>query len=163
MKYFQYSEFDSPDAPGSGRNMDPGFLSRLDKAREYSGIPFKINSGYRTRRYNAGLKNSVPDSAHVKGLAVDIGFKTLGQAHKILQGAIKAGFRRIGIGAGFIHLDSDRAKPWPAVWGYPTTNQKLLRQYETVVEGGATLQKAGSMGLALAALLLYIVLTGKEK
>ncbi len=46
MKYFTYSEFDSPDEPGSGKNMRHDFLEMLDFAREESGIPFKITSAF---------------------------------------------------------------------------------------------------------------------
>ena len=47
MKYFKKSEFDSPDRPGSGSRMEPEFLERLDKAREISGIPYKIKAGFK--------------------------------------------------------------------------------------------------------------------
>ena len=33
MKYFTYEEFDSPDLPGSGHEMQPIFLEKLDLAR----------------------------------------------------------------------------------------------------------------------------------
>ena len=45
MKYFNYDEFDSPDAPGSGNLMEADFLEMLDRAREISGIPYIITSG----------------------------------------------------------------------------------------------------------------------
>lgn len=48
MKWFNYSEFDSPDEPGSGHYMDQEFLDMLDEARSRAGIPFVITSGYRT-------------------------------------------------------------------------------------------------------------------
>jgi hypothetical protein len=48
LKHFKLSEFDSPDLPGSGKNMNPDFLKRLDEAREIAGVPFNINSGFRT-------------------------------------------------------------------------------------------------------------------
>jgi hypothetical protein len=52
MKYFSYAEFDSPDFPDSGNNMDKHFLRLLDNARQIAGIPFKINSGFRTPKHN---------------------------------------------------------------------------------------------------------------
>ena len=63
MRYFDTSEFDSPDEPGSGQYMDDEFLEMLDNARHMAGIPFIINSGYRTKAANrdaGGLKNSAP-------------------------------------------------------------------------------------------------------
>jgi hypothetical protein len=47
MKYFNINEFDSPDAIGSGENMDKEFLSRLDQARSIADTPFKITSGFK--------------------------------------------------------------------------------------------------------------------
>ena len=52
LKHFSINEFDSPDLPNSGLNMDNDFLQMLDMAREIANIPFKINSGYRTEEYN---------------------------------------------------------------------------------------------------------------
>ena len=52
LKYFTYEEFDSPDLANSGINMDRNFLQKLELAREIAGIPFKINSGYRTKEHN---------------------------------------------------------------------------------------------------------------
>ena len=49
LNYFTLSEFDSPDLPNSGVNMDSQFLTKLETAREYAGIPFRITSGYRTK------------------------------------------------------------------------------------------------------------------
>ena len=61
LKYFTLEEFDSPDVPGSGNFMKEDFLMALDKARDIAGIPFKINSGYRTMEHNAtigGVENT---------------------------------------------------------------------------------------------------------
>ena len=38
MRYFDISEFDSPDEPGSGQYMDDEFLEMLDNARHLSLI-----------------------------------------------------------------------------------------------------------------------------
>lgn len=43
LKYFSIQDFDSPDEPGSGTLMDEEFLLLLDKAREISGTPYRIN------------------------------------------------------------------------------------------------------------------------
>jgi zinc D-Ala-D-Ala carboxypeptidase len=49
LRYFDLNEFDSPDVPGSGAEMDDEFLIKLDKARHIAGIPFIVNSGYRSK------------------------------------------------------------------------------------------------------------------
>ena len=118
LKYFKISEFDSPDLKGSGRNMDPNFLKKLDKARAYSGVPFKITSGYRTIEYNSKLKNSTVTSSHIKGLAADIAIKSSRDRFLILEALIKEGFCRIGIAENFIHVDDDYDKALKIIWYY---------------------------------------------
>jgi uncharacterized protein YcbK (DUF882 family) len=77
LDYFDMKEFDSPDLPGSGEEMmDEEFLTMLDNAREIAGIPFKVNSGFRTNEYNEdllkrGFKAS-KNSSHLIGKAADI-------------------------------------------------------------------------------------------
>ena len=72
FKHFSYSEFDSPDLPGSGKTkMSTEFIHKLDRIRERAGFPFIITSGYRTDSHNAAV-GGVSNSSHKKGLAVDI-------------------------------------------------------------------------------------------
>ena len=59
LKYFSLDEFDSPDLPNSGVNMDRDFLAMLDNARDIAQIPFKINSGYRTKERNEQAKGKM--------------------------------------------------------------------------------------------------------
>ena len=110
MKYFNYYEFDSPDKPGSGHDMDPCFLEMLDDARTYAGIPFYVTSGFRTLEYNRELRRkgykTSRQSAHLKGKAADIRCENNADRFLIISGAIQAGFTRIGIGKRFVHLDN---------------------------------------------------------
>ena len=117
MKYFNIEEFDSPDEPGSGQYMDDDFLEMLDNARHMAGIPFIINSGYRTKAANrdaGGLKNS----AHLDGFAADISCNASRERMYIVGALLEAGFNRIGIGNGFIHVDNDPTKPEDCIWVY---------------------------------------------
>jgi uncharacterized protein YcbK (DUF882 family) len=118
MKYFILSEFSSPDVPGSGANMDAHFLGLLDRMREEAGIPFHIDSGYRTMAYNAALRGATPNSAHTRGLAADIAAPTGREKWLIVDAAIKAGIPRIGIGKTFVHVDIDGTLPSPSIWLY---------------------------------------------
>lgn len=118
MKHFTYDEFDSPDIPNSGRNMDPHFLEMLDAIREEAGIPMVVNSGYRTAAYNRSLKDSTPNSAHTRGMAADIRATTGKDKFLILRAAIVHGIKRIGIGKNFLHLDCDSTLPNPTIWFY---------------------------------------------
>jgi zinc D-Ala-D-Ala carboxypeptidase len=118
VKHFLFSEFDSPDVPGSGSNMDKHFLDLLDQMRDEAGIPFTINSGYRTKEYNATLHEATPNSAHTRGMAVDIAAPSGVEKWLIVDAAIKANIRRIGIGKTFIHVDIDGTLPYPSIWLY---------------------------------------------
>lgn len=114
-KYFVHSEFDSPDMPGSAANfMDNDFLRRLAYARHISGVPFVITSGYRTEAYNNSLaERNYPvskTSAHLRGFAADIACTDTDKRFNILFSLIVSGFRRIGIGKTFIHVDMDPTK-----------------------------------------------------
>lgn len=117
MEYFNYSEFDSPDAPGSGeQKMDEQFLRMLDNCRANAGIPFSITSGYRTVAHNTTV-GGVPNSSHVHGYAADIACNSSYERGLIISSAVFAGFTRIGIAKTFIHVDNDPNKG-PAMWVY---------------------------------------------
>lgn len=116
MSYFQEKEFESPDAPGSGSKMISYMVQRLERARGVAGLPFKINSGYRTEAHNKKIKGS-PTSSHLGGWAVDIHCNNSKDRLYILTGLIDAGFLRIGIAKTFIHADIDPNKS-PAIWLY---------------------------------------------
>jgi len=105
-KYFKEIEY----------NMDLGFLAKLDEAREYAGIPFVINSSYRSPEQPESIKN--PTSSHIKGLAVDIKAKDSRTRYKVLEALIHVGFNRIGIADTFIHVDDDKQKSSNVIWTY---------------------------------------------
>ena len=115
--YFDITEFDSPDEYGSGYRMDKDFLRRLDTARGIAGIPFKINSGYRTAAHNEKVGGRV-GSSHKKGLAADIGYYGSRERYLILSALMQVGINRIGIAKGFIHCDVDKNKDEDVIWLY---------------------------------------------
>lgn len=122
MLHFELSEFDSPDEIGSGKLMDAAFLQMLDDARGIAKIPFRITSGFRTPSHNAyvgGVQPSLKSkgSSHLFGYAADIACNNSADREIILNSLIRAGFRRIGIANGFIHVDNDPDKN-AAVWLY---------------------------------------------
>ena len=122
MKFFNYSEFDSPDELGSGKNMSPEILEILDLAREKYDKPIKITSGYRTKVYNEGLKKrgykASPNSSHLKGLAVDIHCNNSKARIELVDILVDVGFNRLGIANTFIHADIDKDKPQNLIWTY---------------------------------------------
>ena len=97
-------------------NMSKEFLFVLDEAREVSGIPFIINSAYRSPEHPLSIKN--PSSSHIKGLAVDIKATDSNTRFKIVQALITVGFTRIGIADTFIHVDLDLDKTQNVIWTY---------------------------------------------
>ena len=97
-------------------NMSKEFLFVLDEAREVSGIPFIINSAYRSPEHPLSIKN--PSSSHIKGLAVDIKATDSKTRFKIVQALITVGFTRIGIADTFIHVDLDLDKTQNVIWTY---------------------------------------------
>ena len=117
LKHFKLSEFDSPDAPGSGSKMQPKFLQMLDNARSIAGVPFKVNSGYRTAAHNAKV-GGVADSSHCQGWAADLAATTGTSKFTIVNALLKAGFTRIGIASSFVHVDCDPIKPAQVIWTY---------------------------------------------
>lgn len=116
-RYFKLAEFDSPDAPGSGKNMQPAFVDKIDNLRRLYGKPIKINSGFRTFPHNR-IVGGVLDSAHLNGSAVDIPAHTSGDRFKLVRIAFNLGIKRIGIGQTFIHMDDDTTKPQELLWLY---------------------------------------------
>ena len=117
LKYFKLSEFDSPVEVGSGYRMDMDFLRRLDTARGIAGIPFKINSGYRTAAHYTLVGGRV-GSSHKKGLAVDIGYTGSRERYIILKALMEVGITRFGIAKTFIHCDVDNNKDEDVIWLY---------------------------------------------
>jgi len=78
-------------------------------ASELSCVSSVITSGYRCEKHNRQVRG-VKDSAHIKGLAVDIAVQDNAARLNILRGHIMAGFRRIGISKDFIQTDIDKSK-----------------------------------------------------
>ena len=122
FKYFSFSEFDSPDQPGSGaQHMSADFIHKLDNIRECAGFPFLISSGYRTPEHNERV-GGVANSSHLNGLAADISAPTTAMRDAIVECAAANGIKRIGYGNTFIHLDVDQDKPQYAIWGYSNSS-----------------------------------------
>jgi len=114
---FKREEFDSKDDPGSGDKMSFEFMTLLQLARNHAGIPFKINSGYRTIAHNKRV-GGVANSPHLGGYAADIHCVDDASRWVIVNACIQAGFTRIGIAKTFIHVDNDPSKNPNRIWMY---------------------------------------------
>ena len=85
-------------------------LDILQKAREDAGVPFVINSGYRSILHNNAI-GGVAGSRHLNGSAFDV--STNGQsANHILEALMAAGFTGIGLYDTFIHADTGKTRTW---------------------------------------------------
>lgn len=98
------------------KGLNEDFVAKLDMARKIAGIPFVITSGLRTSEKNQSVIGSVPDSAHLKGLAVDLRVSSSQEVAKILDAASAVGIVRRGVyvNSSFqpihVHLDDDPEK-----------------------------------------------------
>lgn len=117
-KYFDDTDWDCPC--GCGERVKDHVAHRLDLARWYAKVPFRLTSGMRCTKYNASIKNASPTSSHIKGLAVDIAFRNSHEKFMIVHGLMQAGFRRIGYNDkhSFIHVDLDEDKPQNVMFTY---------------------------------------------
>lgn len=117
------SVFDSPDQPGSGSCMDPGFIRMLREVERMSAYPVfaNINSGARSPAHNRKVGGAARSSHLIPVCrAADIHTPSREVQKRLVRAAVAAGFRRIGIGRTFIHLDNDPAKSQGVAWGYPS-------------------------------------------
>lgn len=106
-QYFQDSEL-------SG--LDDNLCQMLSIARGKSNVPYLITNGLRTQEQNDALGESVSDSAHLTGHAVDLACGDSSTRFFMLAGLLAAGFNRIGIYSAHIHVDNDKTKPPNVCW-----------------------------------------------
>jgi uncharacterized protein YcbK (DUF882 family) len=115
MKYFQLSEFACKC--GCGYNViDFALVHELDEIRRIYGRPMIIASGCRCAKHNEA-EGGVSESAHTKGLAVDIECKNSRDRYDMLLPLLSR-FFRVGIGKTFIHIDVDTTKDQDVAWLY---------------------------------------------
>ena len=116
LKHFIKEEF-TCDGKNCFDKMNPKLLKMLDDARIIADTPFTITSSWRSEEHNKSVGGK-PNSAHLRGLAVDIACDNSSKRLFILDALIVAGFTRIGIGKSFIHADFDNELPQEVLWIY---------------------------------------------
>lgn len=114
-EHFDESEFVCPDCQTV--HVDPGLTYLLEKARELLGRPIVIHSGFRCPNHNAAV-GGTPQSAHLTGEAADIVCAFSADRYDLLRTFLTLGVTRIGIGAGFIHVDVSMTLPQRCAWTY---------------------------------------------
>lgn len=102
--------------------LQPDFREKVIRLLVYIysiyGFMPRITSAKRTRAENKKV-GGVPDSAHLKGLAVDIEAIDGRSRYAIVKSALENGFLRIGVGYKHVHIDDDLTKPHPTVFKDP--------------------------------------------
>lgn len=117
LEYFKDEEFKRAIPACSLSDMNEQFMLHLDECRHFAGIPFVINSAYRSVEYEKS-KGRTGTSQHCKGLAVDLRCRTNAERFRIVSSLLAFGFRRIGIGSNFIHVDDGYPNSEPIIWIY---------------------------------------------
>jgi uncharacterized protein YcbK (DUF882 family) len=115
IQYFSPEEFQC--ACCGKELMDQHFVEKLDAARDYLQIPFKINSGYRCPEHNKAVSPSTGTTGpHTTGRAADIAL-SYGDARKALT-TLSMRFGGIGIKqhgpreSRFLHVDDLAQRIW---------------------------------------------------
>lgn len=105
MEYKYFNEKQDPNMIGVNAEL----MIMLDKARGLAYIPFIITSGVRSIEHNLNV-GGVENSAHLSGLAVDLQCNSSEMRYIMLFCLLIAGFKRVEITNGHIHVDIDDTK-----------------------------------------------------
>ena len=108
----KYQFFSDDEVAG----LDDGLCQMLSIARGRANVPFVITCGLRTAEQNAALSESVSDSAHLTGHAVDLACADSPTRYAMIKACLDAGFTRLGIYSAHIHIDNDSTKPPQVIW-----------------------------------------------
>jgi hypothetical protein len=116
-KHFVEKEFENCSPACSLQDMRQETIDRLDAARDIAGMPFVLNSAYRSSAWDKA-KGRSGTGAHTLGCAVDIRCASSAARWKVVNALIAAGFKRIGIAKTYIHADDSASHSQDVVWVY---------------------------------------------
>lgn len=116
-KYFKEPEFKRCVPSCSLQDMNQQFMTALDALRAQAGIPLVLNCAYRSVQWDKS-KGRSGNSAHTRGKAADIRCNASATRMKIVRAALALGFKRIGIGKDYVHVDMDSSLPQNVIWHY---------------------------------------------
>ena len=85
-------------------NLNADLVARLQVMRDMLGRSMTITSGLRCAQHNDAI-GGVAHSQHTTGNAADIAILNSADRGDKLSAALSAGFKAIGIGKNFLHLD----------------------------------------------------------
>lgn len=103
--------------------VDLDSLVLLDHARDIAGVPFVINSNYRSPEHSVEV-GGMKDDSHTEDpcSAFDISCKRADgtwnsqAAYKIVKALFEVGFPRIGVGKNHVHVDNSPHLPAEVMW-----------------------------------------------
>lgn len=98
-----------------GNYIDRHFLERIEAAETICGFAWIVRSGYRCANHDKAVGGK---GNHTTGLAVDVVTYTAWHRWKIIDAAGKVGFKRIGVGRDFLHIDMMDDRPQEVMWDY---------------------------------------------
>ena len=116
-KHFKEIEFQRTTPSCSLQDMKQSTMNKLDAARDIAGVPFVINSAFRTIEHEK-RQGRAGTSSHTTGRAVDIRCNADSNRFKIIDALIKSGFNRIGVHKTFIHADDSETHTKNVIWFY---------------------------------------------
>lgn len=96
--------------------LDSRLVEMLHNIEHLLSCNLVITSAFRCIDYEH-FKGRSGTSSHCKGLAVDVSCRDSQMRLELVQAALRSGFRRIGVGETFIHIDIDSDKP-SCLWLY---------------------------------------------
>jgi len=88
----------------------PALVLRLTEARKLAMVPFTITEGL------GSGGSHVPNSAHARGLAVDLRAHDSVTRFKVVKALLDAGFTRVGVYDKHVHADVDDSLPQGVLW-----------------------------------------------
>lgn len=116
--HFISDEFDCACGQCLFTLIDLALVERLEQVRTLLSAPIRINSGYRCQNYQAelrarGYETAVGISQHQLGKAADIMSEPI-TGLEIEKAARKAGFKAVGVGGTWVHVDmrDDKERRW---------------------------------------------------
>ncbi|MFN3967215.1 MAG: D-Ala-D-Ala carboxypeptidase family metallohydrolase, partial [Endomicrobiia bacterium] len=98
-------------------DLDPELIRIISIVETRIGKELQIVSGVRCKECNQKI-GGVPNSAHLRGKAVDIAIPDSHSRYLIVEALISLDIKRIGIGDTFIHCDIDETLPQKVIWLY---------------------------------------------
>lgn len=100
-------------------DIDPRLKFIINSIERELGEELYSESCYRCPKHNA-KKGGKENSAHIKGLAVDIRCENSNFRWKLVNKLCSLGIKRFGISfkGKYIHIDIDNTLPQMVIWGY---------------------------------------------